>query len=295
MSCGNSKDFRPKLPPWIRVKVKSGPEREEVDNLMKLNNLNTVCRGAQCPNICDCWHRRTAAFMILGAHCTRCCKFCAVGVTETPEKVDPEEPMRLAETAAKMNLGFVVVTSVTRDDLPDGGSGHFAATIRALKERIPGVKVEVLVPDFNMDVNAIRTVIEAEPEVYNHNVETVERLTPLIRSKAQYRRSLEVLKTAFDMTGGRIPVKSGIMVGMGETDEEVEQTIRDIRATGATFLTVGQYLPPSAEHWKLERYVTPETFKAWEEFAKSIGFTHVAAGPLVRSSYYADELAKERE
>ena len=295
MSCGNSKDFRPKLPPWIRVKVKSGPEREEVDNLMKLNNLNTVCRGAQCPNICDCWHRRTAAFMILGAHCTRCCKFCAVGVTETPEKVDPLEPARLAETAAKMNLGFVVVTSVTRDDLPDGGSGHFAATIRALKERIPGVKVEVLVPDFNMDVNAIRTVIEAEPEVYNHNVETVERLTPLIRSKAQYRRSLEVLKTAFDMTGGRIPVKSGIMVGMGETDEEVEQTIRDIRETGATFLTIGQYLPPSAEHWTLERYVTPETFKAWEEFAKSIGFTHVAAGPLVRSSYYADELAKERE
>ena len=133
MSCGSSKDFRPKLPPWIRVKVKSGPEREEVDKLMKLNNLNTVCRGAQCPNICDCWHRRTAAFMILGAHCTRCCKFCAVGVTETPEKVDPEEPVRLAETAAKMNLGFVVVTSVTRDDLPDGGSAHFAATIRALK------------------------------------------------------------------------------------------------------------------------------------------------------------------
>ena len=294
MSCGSSKDFRPKLPPWIRVKVKSGPEREEVDKLMKLNNLNTVCRGAQCPNICDRWHRRTAAFMILGAHCTRCCKFCAVGVTETPEKVDPEEPMRLAETAAKMNLGFVVVTSVTRDDLPDGGSSHFDATIRALKERFPGVKVEVLVPDFNMDVDAIRTVIEAEPEVYNHNVETVERLTPLIRSKAQYRRSLEVLKTAFEMTNGRIPVKSGIMVGMGATDEEVMQTIRDIRETGATFLTIGQYLPPSAEHWKLERYVTPETFKAWEDYAKSIGFTHVAAGPLVRSSYYADELAKEQ-
>ena len=183
---------------------------------------------------------------------------------------------------------------MTRDDLPDGGSSHFAATIRALKERIPGVKVEVLVPDFNMDVDAIRTVIEAEPEVYNHNVETVERLTPLIRSKAQYRRSLEVLKTAFEMTNGRIPVKSGIMVGMGETDEEVIQTIRDIRETGATFLTIGQYLPPSAEHWKLERYVTPETFKAWEDYAKSIGFTHVAAGPLVRSSYYADELAKEQ-
>ena len=292
MSSGDTKDFRPKLPPWIRVKVKSGSERDEVDSLLKKSCLNTVCRGAQCPNICDCWHRRTAAFMILGAHCTRCCKFCAVGITETPEKVDEKEPERLAEAAAKMNLGFVVVTSVTRDDLPDGGSSHFAATIRALKKRIPGVKVEVLVPDFNMDVNAIRTVLEAEPDVFNHNVETVERLTPLIRSKAQYRRSLQVLKTAFDMTKGRIPVKSGIMAGMGETDEEVLQTFRDIRETGATFLTAGQYLPPSAKHWKLERYVTPETFKAWEEYAKKIGFTHVACGPLVRSSYYADELAK---
>ena len=183
---------------------------------------------------------------------------------------------------------------MTRDDLPDGGSSHFAAVIRTLKEEIPGIKVEVLVPDFNMDTKAIATVLEAEPDIYNHNVETVERLTPLIRSRAQYRRSLEVLKTAFEMTDGRIPVKSGIMVGLGETDDEILQTIRDIRETGATFLTIGQYLPPSPQHWKLDRYVPPETFDAWGEYAKSIGFTHVASGPLVRSSYYADELAGEK-
>ena len=288
------KNFRPALPPWIRVKVKCGEEREKVDALLKKNVLNTVCRGAQCPNLCDCWHRGTAAFMILGAHCTRSCKFCAVGETKTPEKVDPEEPARLAASVKEMGLKFVVVTSVTRDDLPDGGSNHFASVITTLKKEIPGIKVEVLVPDFNMDKEAIATVIQAEPDIYNHNVETVERLTPLIRSKAQYRRSLEVLKTAYDMTQGRIPVKSGIMVGMGEKDEEILQTIRDIRETGATFLTIGQYLPPSPLHWKLERYVTPETFAAWGEYAKSIGFTHVASGPLVRSSYYADELAGEK-
>ena len=184
------------------------------------------------------------------------------------------------------------MTSVTRDDLPDGGAGHFAKTIQALKNRIPGVKVEVLVPDFNFVEKDMRTVLDAGPDVYNHNVETVERLTPLIRSKAQYRRSLAVLEKAYSITGGRIPVKSGIMVGMGETDDEVLQTIRDIRATGATFLTIGQYLPPSKEHWKLERYVEPAVFDSWGAYAKEIGFEHVNSGPLVRSSYYAEELAK---
>ena len=264
-------DFRPKLPPWIRVKV--------------------PC-GAQCPNLCECWHRGTAAFMILGERCTRNCKFCAVGHVEQPLPPDPMEPEHLAEAAAKMKLAFVVVTSVTRDDLPDGGAGHFAKTIQALKNRIPGVKVEVLVPDFNFVEKDMRTVLDAGPDVYNHNVETVERLTPLIRSKAQYRRSLAVLEKAYSITGGRIPVKSGIMVGMGETDDEVLQTIRDIRATGATFLTIGQYLPPSKEHWKLERYVEPAVFDSWGAYAKEIGFEHVNSGPLVRSSYYAEELAK---
>ncbi len=284
-------NFRPKLPPWIRVRVPCGAEREHVEALLKVNALNTVCRGAQCPNLCECWHRGTAAFMILGNRCTRNCKFCAVGHVEKPLPPDPAEPENLANAAASMKLSFVVVTSVTRDDLPDGGSAHFAATIRALKAKIPGVKVEVLVPDFNLDLAAMKTVLDAEPDVYNHNVETVERLTPLIRSKAQYRRSLDVLREAYKMTGGRIPVKSGIMVGLGETDDEIRQTIRDIRDTGAEYLTVGQYLPPSAEHWKLERYVTPEAFDAFGQYAREIGFTHVASGPLVRSSYYADQLA----
>ena len=201
-------DFRPKLPPWIRVKVPCGEQRDHVDALLKTNSLNTVCRGAQCPNLCECWHRGTAAFMILGERCTRNCKFCAVGHVEQPLPPDPMEPEHLAEAAAKMKLAFVVVTSVTRDDLPDGGAGHFAKTIQALKNRIPGVKVEVLVPDFNFVEKDMRTVLDAGPGVYNHNVETVERLTPLIRSKAQYRRSLAVLEKAYSITGGRIPVKS---------------------------------------------------------------------------------------
>lgn len=294
MSCNKEcTSCRPKLPPWIRVKVPCGAQREHVEELLKMNALNTVCRGAQCPNLSECWHRGTAAFMILGDRCTRCCKFCAVGHVESPLPPDAAEPENLADAAAKMGLSFVVVTSVTRDDLPDGGSGHFAATIRALKNRIPSVRVEVLVPDFNLIEEQIRTVLDAQPDVYNHNVETVERLTPQIRSKAQYRRSLDVLRTAYNMTNGKIPVKSGIMVGLGETDEEIFQTIRDIRETGAEFLTVGQYLQPSSEHWPLARYVEPAMFEEFGKFARQIGFTHVASGPLVRSSYYAEQLADQ--
>ena len=226
MSCNKDcGSCRPKLPPWIRVKVPCGAQREHVEELLKMNALNTVCRGAQCPNLSECWHRGTAAFMILGNRCTRNCKFCAVGHVEAPLPPDAAEPENLADAAAEMGLTFVVVTSVTRDDLPDGGSNHFAATIRALKNRIPSVRVEVLVPDFNLIEEQIRTVLDAGPDVYNHNVETVERLTPQIRSKAQYRRSLDVLRTAYNMTNGRIPVKSGIMVGLGETDEEIFQII----------------------------------------------------------------------
>ena len=294
MSCNTDcGTCRPKLPPWIRVKVPCGAQREHVEELLKMNALNTVCRGAQCPNLSECWHRGTAAFMILGDRCTRNCKFCAVGHVEAPLPPDPAEPENLADAAAKMGLSFVVVTSVTRDDLPDGGSQHFAATIRALKDKIPHVRVEVLVPDFNLIEEQIRTVLDAKPDVYNHNVETVERLTPQIRSKAQYRRSLEVLKTAYNMTNGKIPVKSGIMVGLGETDEEIFQTIRDIRDTGAEFLTVGQYLQPSPQHWPLARYVEPSMFEEFGKFAREIGFTHVASGPLVRSSYYAEQLADQ--
>lgn len=288
------KAFRPKLPPWIRVRVSCGAVSEKVDSLVKGLALNTVCQGAQCPNQGECWGRGTAAFMILGSRCTRNCKFCAVGEVKTPLPPDPEEPERLAQAAAQMNLKYVVVTCVTRDDLPDGGSSAFAATTAALKRAVPGIKVEVLTSDFQGVEKDIATAMEGV-DVFNHNLETVERMTPLVRSKAQYRRSLEVLATAARLSGGKIPVKSGIMVGLGETDAEVEQTILDLRAAGVSLLTIGQYLQPSKDHWKLDRFVTPEQFAAWGKFAKEAGFTHVASGPLVRSSYHADLLAAGKE
>ena len=288
------KSFRPKLPPWIRVRVSCGAVSEKVDSLVKGLALNTVCQGAQCPNQGECWGRGTAAFMILGSRCTRNCKFCAVGHVEKPFPPDPEEPVRLAEAAAQMNLKYVVVTSVTRDDLPDGGASVFAATTAALKKAVPGIKVEILTPDFQGVERDIATSMEGV-DVFNHNLETVERMAPLVRSKAKYRRSLEVLSAAVRISGGKIPVKSGIMVGLGETDAEVEQTILDLREAGVSLLTIGQYLPPSREHWKLDRFVTPEQFSAWAEFAKKAGFTHVASGPLVRSSYHADLLASGKE
>ena len=211
-----------------------------------------------------------------------------------PLPPDPEEPERLAQAAAQMNLKYVVVTCVTRDDLPDGGASAFAATTAALKRAVPGIKVELLTSDFQGVEKDIATAMTGA-DVFNHNLETVERITPLVRSKAQYRRSLEVLATAARLSDGKIPVKSGIMVGLGETDEEVEQTILDLRASGVSLLTIGQYLPPSKDHWKLDRFVTPEQFAAWGKFAKDAGFTHVASGPLVRSSYHADLLAAGKE
>ena len=288
------KSFRPKLPPGIRVRVSCGAVSEKVDSLVKGLALNTVCQGAQCPNKGECWGRGTAAFMILGSRCTRNCKFCAVGEVKQPLPPDPEEPERLAQAAAQMNLKYVVVTCVTRDDLPDGGASAFAATTAALKRAVPGIKVELLTSDFQGVEKDIATAMTGA-DVFNHNLETVERITPLVRSKAQYRRSLEVLATAARLSDGKIPVKSGIMVGLGETDAEVEQTILDLRASGVSLLTIGQYLPPSKDHWKLDRFVTPEQFAAWGKFAKDAGFTHVASGPLVRSSYHADLLAAGKE
>ncbi|OGV38994.1 MAG: lipoyl synthase [Lentisphaerae bacterium GWF2_45_14] len=281
---------RPKLPPWIRVKASSGGGRQEVDSLLKELSLNTVCESARCPNLCECWQRRTATFMILGSTCTRSCKFCAVDHCSQMLPPDPDEPTNVAEAAKRLSLKYVVVTSVTRDDLPDGGASHFSTVIRELHKRMPDTKIEVLTPDFNGDENAIRTVIEAGPAVFNHNVETVERLSPLIRNRADYRKSLAVLRKAAELGGGTIPVKSGLMVGMGETDEEVLKTICDLRENSVSILTVGQYLPPTDNHWKLERFVEPSKFKEWELFAYKKGFALAACSPLVRSSYNAEEL-----
>lgn len=285
---------RPKLPPWIRIKVGCGQAREEVSSILTGLRLNTVCSSARCPNLNECWHRRTATFMILGEHCTRNCRFCAVGHTQSPLPPDPEEPARLAAAAAKMELKYVVVTSVTRDDLPDGGAGHFAAVITALRHTLPEAGIEVLTPDFNGDVEALKTVLAAGPTVFNHNVETVERLSGQIRSKANYRRSLAVLKAASEIGGGRIPVKSGIMAGLGETDDELVRTLKDLREAGVSILTIGQYLPPSGQHWPLNRYVEPEKFDEWGRIAHELGFSFVASAPLVRSSYNAAELIAKK-
>lgn len=280
-----------RLPPWIRIRVNCGGAREEVDSILSGLKLNTVCSSARCPNLGECWHRRTATFMILGSECTRNCRFCAVEHSPRPLPPDPDEPRRLAEAAAKMGLKFVVVTSVTRDDLPDGGAAHFAAVIRALREKLPEAGIEVLTPDFNGSREHLNLVLAARPSVFNHNVETVERLSAAVRSKATYRRTLEVLRMAYE-DGNGIPVKSGLMAGLGETDDEVLQTLRDLREAGVSILTIGQYLPPSGAHWAPDRYVDPAVFEQWGRYAGELGFTSVASAPLVRSSYRAGELAR---
>lgn len=281
---------RPRLPGWIKVKVETGAGRSEVTRLLAELKLNTVCAGARCPNLGECFHRRTATFLIMGKHCSRHCKFCSIG-GEKPVGLELDEPQRVAEAARRLDLRFVVVTSVTRDDLADGGAAVFAATIAAIREILPETGIEVLTPDFNGDFSALETVLTAGPTVFNHNLETVERLTPEIRDRATYRRSLAVLRHAAAWHDGAIPVKSGLMAGLGETDAEIEEALNDLREAGVTLLTIGQYLPPSPSHWPLARYVEPETFEKWREKALSLGFARVASAPLVRSSYHAESMA----
>jgi lipoic acid synthetase len=279
-----------RLPPWIRVKVQAGSARDEVAELVSGQRLNTVCQSARCPNIAECWHQRTATFMILGNRCTRACRFCAIHSFQ-PEPVDVDEPRRVAESAAAMNLGYVVVTSVDRDDLPDKGAGQFVDTIEAIRDALPDAGVEVLTPDFKGRLPLVEQVMAAAPRVFNHNMETCERLTQPIRSGGRYDRSLAVLRAAAEAGAGRTAVKSGIMVGLGETDHEVALTLADMLAAGVEILTIGQYLPPTREHWPLDRYVEPAQFEAWATMAREMGFKAVASAPLVRSSYRAEDLA----
>ena len=280
--------MRPRLPSWFRQPLPSGAEGGRVRDLLGRHGLHTVCEGAKCPNRAACWHDSAAAFLILGDACTRDCRFCAIPHAARPAPPDPGEPARLAEAAAAMGLRHVVVTSVTRDDLPDGGAAHFAATIRVLRDRLPGATVEVLIPDLQGDANALAVVLAAAPDILNHNLETVERLHPAVRPQADYARSLAVLRRAAQ-AGAR--VKSGLMLGMGETDAELSATLRDLRATGATLLTLGQYLAPSAAHHPVARFVPPAEFDRWRDEALARGFACVAAAPHVRSSYHAEELA----
>jgi len=259
-----------------------------VRELLRELGLHTVCQSAHCPNACECFARGTATFLILGSVCSRSCGFCAVtrGVPALP---DPDEPRRVAEAAARLGLSHVVVTSVTRDDLPDGGSGHFAATIAAIRA-VCAAAVEVLTPDFQGSEACIRRVLEARPDVFNHNVETVPRLYPRVRPQAIYARSLGVLRLAAE-AGEGVVTKSGLMVGLGESHDEALAVMRDLRGSGCKALTVGQYLRPSPGHLPVERFVPPEEFDAYRSEAEALGFAAVAAGPFVRSSYYADALA----
>jgi lipoic acid synthetase len=252
--------------------------------------LHTVCQSARCPNLGECFGRGTATFLILGNACTRDCRFCAME-HGPPAAPDPEEPRRVAEAAKRLGLRFVVITSVTRDDLPDGGAAHFAATLHSLRELLPRARVEVLVPDFGGRPEAVQTVVAARPEVFGHNVETVPRLYPEVRPQADYRRSLEVLRLAAELAP-QVVTKSGLMVGLGEEDEEVLAVLRDLRAAGVSAVTIGQYLQPTRGHALVVEYVHPEVFAAYARQAREMGFSRVMSGPLVRSSYQAEELAQ---
>ena len=284
-------------PAWMRVRSASpGSRFDELTGIVREAGLHTVCEEAGCPNIGECWGRGTATFQILGDTCTRACRYCAVNSAKGGEDVDPLEPAKVAAAAQRMGLRHVVVTSVDRDDLPDKGAGHWAQTIRALRRRNPELQVEVLVPDFlGREDEAMLTVLEAEPHVYNHNIETVRRIQPKVRIKGDYDRALHILRRAGELWMEHFPergpllTKSGIIVGMGETDDEVIETLRDLRAYDVDVVTIGQYLQPTEKHLPLERWVPLDSFRRFREAGMELGFGSVFAGPLVRSSYRAEE------
>jgi lipoyl synthase len=279
--------LRPRLPDWLRVKMPGGPRYIELKHLMQDHQLHTVCEEAHCPNIGECWERGTATFMILGDICTRRCHYCAV-TTGRPTGIDLQEPGRLAETVRMMGLRYCVITSVNRDDLPDGGAFIFAACIKKVRAEAPGCKVEVLIPDFAGAWPALQKVIDARPDVLNHNIESTQRIFPRVRPRGNYRLSLDLLGRVKEMGSGMV-TKSGIIVGMGETREEVLETMQDLRGVGCDLLTIGQYLRPSANHLPIDRFYTPAEFAEMRQIGEEMGFKHVASGPLVRSSYHADE------
>jgi lipoyl synthase len=283
---------RPRRPEWMKVRAPSANSRYfDVRRLIYGASLHTICEEARCPNIGECWGRGTATFQILGDTCTRACRYCYVHSGKPDGPPDPLEPLRLAQTAAQMDLKHVVVTSVDRDDLPDRGAGHYAATIRALKRKLPAASVEVLTPDFlGVEEQALRTVLAEGPDVFNHNIETVRRLHPRMRgAKASYDTALWLLRRAKEVADYPVLTKSGIIVGLGEANEEVVETMRDLREHGVDVVTIGQYLQPSPRHAKIDRWVHPDEFGWYREQGEALGFGSVFSGPLVRSSYRADE------
>jgi lipoic acid synthetase len=283
---------RPRRPEWMKVRAPSaGSHYFDVRKLIHGASLNTICEEARCPNIAECWGRGTATFQILGDTCTRACRYCYVHSGKPDGPPDPLEPLRLAATAAKMNLNHVVVTSVDRDDLPDKGAGHYAATIRALKHNVPGASIEVLTPDFlGYEEEALQVVLAEEPDVFNHNIETVRRLHARMRgAKASYETALWLLRRAKEVADYPVLTKSGIIVGLGETNDEIVDTMRDLREHGVDVVTIGQYLQPSSKHAQIDRWVHPDEFRWFREQGEALGFGSVFSGPLVRSSYRADE------
>jgi lipoic acid synthetase len=281
------------IPDWIRIRVSEGENFKDLKQMVRSGRLHTVCEEARCPNIFDCWNRRTATFMILGDVCTRACRFCAV-TSGRPSELDLGEPLRVAESVAELGLKHAVITSVDRDDLKDGGAGIFARTIRAIRRRSPGTTIEVLTPDFQGNLDSVETVVDAGPDIFNHNTETVPRLYARIRPKAVYANSLALLRHVKALAPQMV-TKSGLMVGLGETEDELLDVFRNMRAHHIDVLTVGQYLRPSKQHAEVVRYYRPEEFARFKEQALEMGFGHVEAGPLVRSSYHADEQVPVRK
>ncbi len=274
-------------PEWLKVRFPGGPSYLRLRRLVRAERLHTVCEEAHCPNIGECWEQGTATLLLLGDVCTRACGFCAIG-TGRPAGVDPEEPERVARTVQELGLRHAVLTSVTRDDLPDGGASIFAASIRRIRDLCPDCAVEVLIPDLQGNWSALATIMEARPEVLNHNIETAPRLYGRVRPKAIYSQSVELLRRARELAPESI-TKSGVMVGLGESHEELVAVFRDLRGAGVQVLTVGQYLRPSLWHLPIDRYYTPAEFASLREAGRSLGFRHVEAGPMVRSSYHAAE------
>ena len=278
-------------PDWLKIRLHRSADFARVRHIVEQHGLHTICSSGRCPNQAECWSRRTATFMILGDVCTRGCRFCATA-TGRPLPPQPDEPRRVAESVALMQLKYVVVTSVTRDDLPDGGAAHWAATVEAIREVNPDTKIELLIPDLDARPELLATVVASKPDIIGHNIETVERLTPAVRARAKYRTSLETLRLLGEQGA---TTKSGLMVGLGESSEEVLQTLRDLREAGVKLVTIGQYLQPTPAHYPVAGYVTPGQFEAYRQQALAMGFSYCASAPLVRSSYLAEEALKSVE
>jgi lipoic acid synthetase len=284
--------IRPRLPEWLRRPLPVADSYNRTRSLLEELKLHTVCESAKCPNHWECWSRGTATFMIAGDRCTRACGFCAV-TTARPLALEADEPSRVAEAARRMRLKHVVITAVARDDLPDGGARHFAETVKAVRALNPGIVVEILTPDFNMKPQSLAAVVASEPDIFNHNLETVRRLTPRVRSRATYERSLAVLSHVRANSRKRMLTKSGLMLGLGETATELFEALLDLRTAGCDILTLGQYLQPTVKHLPVVEFISPEVFEDYGNRARAMGFAHVASGPMVRSSYHADEVSME--